>query len=85
MTNDNDDIMAKIIAGLLVLPLTFILAFGFYLIFAPISALIFAYPIMLVWNAVIPKVFGLVEIGFWDAFALDLVVTWLGLRKMFIK
>lgn len=81
--SDMDDATLKAVIGFLAIPFIVILALFLYLFVAPIFALIFAYPIMFVWNMVIPQVFGLPHLTFWQAWALDLVVTWLGLRKIY--
>lgn len=40
-----------------------------------IIAAIIAYPVMLLWNGVIPKIFGLSEISFMDALQLSLLCS----------
>lgn len=44
---------------------------GLLLIF--VVALIIAFPVMWVWNWVIPGVFGLIKINFWQAFGINLL------------
>ena len=35
--------------------------------------LLLAFPIMLLWNWLVPSIFGLTKIGFWQAFGLNLL------------
>ena len=46
----------------------------FALLVAFIVDLIFAAPLMLLWNALIPTIFGLGKITFWQAFGLEILV-----------
>ena len=38
-----------------------------------IVGLVFAFPVMLLWNWLMPEIFGLPEIGFWQAYGLNLL------------
>ena len=49
---------------------------GFALLVVVI-ALIMAWPVMLLWNYVMPDVFGLTEIVFWQALALSMLSSML--------
>jgi hypothetical protein len=50
-----------------------------------IRAIVFAFPIMLLWNWLIPEIFKLNEIGFWQAFGLSLLSSLLFKNKIKIK
>ena len=43
------------------------------LLVAFIVDLIFAAPLMWLWNALMPEIFGLVKISFWQAFGLEVL------------
>lgn len=47
------------------------LVVGFVLIIG--LALVVAFPVMWLWNYVMPDLFGLIEIGFWQALALSML------------
>jgi len=38
-----------------------------------VFALILAWPVQLLWNNIMPDIFGLIEIGYWQAFQLLLL------------
>ena len=40
-----------------------------------LAIILFGGPLMLVWNGVMPTIFGLPEIGFWQACGLQLLAT----------
>jgi len=42
-------------------------------VFALIISIFAALPIMLLWNAIVPAIFGLPAISFWQAFGLNLL------------
>lgn len=46
--------------------------FTVFVIAAALS-LLFALPVMWLWNWLMPEIFGLVEIGFWQALGLNLL------------
>lgn len=52
---------------------TFIIA----LVFVAIFALILAFPVMLLWNWIMPAVFGLIKITFWQALGINLLCGFL--------
>lgn len=53
--------------------LTFIIA----LVFVAIFALILAFPVMLLWNWIMPAIFGLIKITFWQALGINLLCGFL--------
>lgn len=40
-------------------------------------ALLVAWPVMLLWNELMPEIFGLIEISFWQALGLNLLCGFL--------
>ena len=52
---------------------TFIVA----LVFVAIFALILAFPVMWLWNWIMPAIFGLVRITFWQALGINLLCGFL--------
>ena len=52
---------------------TFIVA----IIFVAIFALILAFPVMWLWNWIMPAVFGLIKITFWQALGINLLCGFL--------
>jgi len=38
-----------------------------------LACLLFGAPLMILWNILMPEIFGLPEIGFWQAFGLNLL------------
>lgn len=48
----------------------YLLSILFGIVTAFVIALVFALPVMWLWNWLIPEIFGLVEIGFWQSFGL---------------
>lgn len=52
---------------------TFIVA----LVFVAIFALILAFPVMWLWNWIMPAVFGLIKITFWQALGINLLCGFL--------
>lgn len=52
---------------------TFIIA----LVFIAIFALILAFPVMWLWNWIMPAVFGLIKITFWQALGINLLCGFL--------
>ena len=52
---------------------TFIVA----LVFVAIFALILAFPVMWLWNWIMPVVFGLIKITFWQALGINLLCGFL--------
>ena len=52
---------------------TFIIA----LVFVAIFALILAFPVMWLWNWIMPAVFGLIKITFWQALGINLLCGFL--------
>lgn len=57
--------MDKLIAGLIVIAV--------FLVIAVVFALLVALPVMLIWNWIMPQVFELAKITFWQAFGLALL------------
>lgn len=51
-----------------------IIKFTFIVLMALFFAVLSAYPVMVLWNWLMPKIFGLTEITFWQAFGL-LILT----------
>lgn len=52
---------------------TFIVA----IVFVAIFALILAFPVMWLWNWIMPAVFGLIKITFWQALGINLLCGFL--------
>lgn len=50
-----------------VIVIIFAVAFGF--------SFLLAYPVMLLWNACIPEIFGLKEIAYWNAWQLSFLCS----------
>lgn len=46
---------------------------GGTLLLLVILAIIMGFPTMWLWNWVVPKIFGLVSVGFWDSVGLNLL------------
>lgn len=57
--------MSKETFGASIIAIFLVLAIAF------IASLIFALPVMLLWNWLIPAIFGLVKISFWQAWGLS--------------
>ncbi|MBK8113230.1 MAG: hypothetical protein IPK44_01275 [Candidatus Accumulibacter sp.] len=57
--------MDKLIAALVVIV--------FFLFLAVLFALLVAFPVMLIWNKIMPQLFELTKITFWQAFGLALL------------
>lgn len=57
--------MNKLITALIVILVFLVIAVAF--------ALLVAFPVMLIWNKIMPQLFGLAEITFWQAFGLALL------------
>ena len=57
--------MDKLIAALVVIV--------FFLFLAVLFALLVAFPVMLIWNWIMPQLFELAKITFWQAFGLALL------------
>ena len=57
--------MEKLIAVLIVILM--------FLVIAVVFALIVAFPVMLIWNAIMPELFELAKITFWQALGLSLL------------
>ncbi len=47
-----------------------IMVFGMGVLLAVGVSLVFALPVYFLWNALMPDIFGLIEITFWQAFGL---------------
>lgn len=77
-----DDVLTKIISVVIGTPIVLIFGIMVYLVIIPLTSLLFAWPIMYTWNMTMPYLFNLPELTFWKAYALDLVICWLGLRKL---
>lgn len=58
-----------------VLTVSFMILLG--LAVAAVVAIIVAFPVMLLWNALMPQLFELTKITFWQAFGLVLLVRFL--------
>lgn len=54
---------------------TGLIVFAFLLIFG--VAFIYSIPVYFCWNAVVPKIFGLPYLNFWDSFILSLLCSFL--------
>ncbi len=54
-----------------------VLAAGLAIIMIVIIALVLGLPVMLLWNWLMPTIFGLPEIGFWQAVGLNLLANFL--------
>lgn len=52
-----------------------VMAFLTFAVIALFLALCLGAPVMLLWNAIIPTIFGLTKINFWQAIALNLLVS----------
>jgi len=62
MSSKVDEVIPTILAFVLILAL---------------YAVLTAYPVMLLWNWVVPEIFGLPEIGFWQALGLQALSAFL--------
>ena len=71
--------MVKVLATVVTAP---ILIVGLYIVTIPLTSLVFAWLIKWTWNYTLPILFGLPTITYWQAYALDLLVCYLGLRKV---
>ena len=56
---------------------TNLVAFIVALVFVAIFALILAFPVMWLWNWIMPAVFGLIKITFWQALGINLLCGFL--------